>query len=155
VSRRRRAEGEAMFLQFQAQIAALRTANADLGATTAKGSFAFLPPVGIVPVMRDMWGGDYQARRFFTGLTIRGPAFINGAKVEALVRKSLAYPPIDLSTGEAIWLYRVRENDPASPAAASDNHQRYIVFASGHMPYEGDGRFDLAYWDNGNYALDA
>lgn len=155
VSRRRVAEGEAMFLQFQDHVASLRASLGDLGGTTAKAAFAFLPPVGVIPVMRDMWGGDYRAKAFFTGLTIRGPAFINGAKVEALVRRSLAYPPIDLSSGEAIWLYRVRENDLAAPAAAADNHQRYIVFASGHMRYEGDGRYDLAYWDNGNYALDA
>jgi hypothetical protein len=166
VNPRRLAVGRAMFLQFQAHIDYLKKPNGDLGAITAQSHFRFLPPVGIIPVMKETDLTDAKATRFFTGMTYRSPVFINAAQIESLVRDSLCYPPIDTQTidpktgekdpqkGEMVWLYRVRENRMAIDFAGSGPGPRsYLVFASGHLPYIGDAQFDLAHWNYSNYAL--
>jgi hypothetical protein len=88
-------------------------------------------------------------------MTYRGPAFINAARLEGLVRESLCYPPIDPGGDEMIWLYRVRENRMAIDFATggSKRPHSYLVFASGHLPYRADAQYDLAYWNYGNFAL--
>ena len=153
VDGRRPAVGQAMFQQFQAQIAALPQPNGDLGAVTAQSHFRYLPPVGIIPVAEETNATDAQATKFFTGLTYRSPVFINAARVEALIRDSLCYPPIDTQSGEMLWLYRVRENRMAIDFASGRQKPRsYLVFASGHLPYIGDAQFDLGRYDYANYA---
>jgi len=49
-----------------------------------------------------------------------------------------------------VWrvLYRVAETAMAQPSAAP-----VLIFASGHLPYRADARFDLFHWDYANYAL--
>jgi len=153
ISPRRLSEGQAMFLQFQEQVASLRTQTGDLGAVTATSHFPQLPPAGVIPVNRETGITDSEATKFVSGMTYRGPAFINAARLEMLVRHSVAYPPIDVASGEMIWLYRVRENAMASDFASTGKPQSYVVFASGHIPYLGDAQFDLAYWNYSNYAL--
>ena len=152
-SRRRLAEGQAMFMQFQEQIASLRTGSGDLGSVTASSRFALLPPVGVIPVSPEVDATDALATKFFAGLTYRSPVFINVARLETLIRQSLTYPPIDVTSGEMMWLYRVRENAMAAEFSSGARPQRLVVFASGHLPYVGDAQFDLAYWNYSNYAL--
>jgi len=154
LSPRRLAEGQAMFFQFQAHIDWLRSkATGDLGSVTAASDFSFLPPVGVIPVNREADKTDTHALKFFAGLTTRGPAFINAARLEMLVRQSVLYPPVDTASGEMLWLYRVRENAQAVDAAGDGGPRSYVVFASGHIPYAGDAQFDLARWDYANFAL--
>ncbi|MER0169347.1 MAG: hypothetical protein DU489_01790 [Nitrosomonas sp.] len=157
VDGRRLAIGQAMFQQFQTQIALLRQPSSDLGSVTAQSHFRYLPPVGIIPVTEkkdDSDTTDAQATKFFTGLTYRSPVFINAARLEALIRDSLCYPPIDTQSGEMLWLYRVRENHMAiNPITGKQKPQSYLVFASGHLPYIGDAQFDLGRYDYANYAL--
>ncbi len=142
-SDRRRAEGEAMYLQFQQQIAEL----ADPGATHVRATdcFEHLPPVGLLPLAVTLAGG-FDAVTFFEGLKPTDSVFIEGAKLEGLVAESFAFPPITLASPEAIRTYTVRENQQAS------GKQPYLVFANGHLLYRGDAEFDLAYWDFANYA---
>lgn len=155
VDGRRPAVGQAMFQQFQAQIAALPQPNGDLGAVTAQNHFRYLPPVGIIPVAEETNAADAQASKFFTGLTYRSPVFINAARVEALIRDSLCYPPIDTQSGEMLWLYRVRENRMAIDFASGRQKPRsYLVFASGHLPYCAESRLDLAYSEYANFSID-
>jgi len=150
---RRIAVGQAMFHQFQAQVAEWAP-TADLGAVTARSHCRYLPPVGIIPVAEETDKTDANATRFFKDMTYRGPAFINAARLEALVRDSLCYPPIDARGDELVWLYRVRENGMAIDFAGREKAPRScLVFASGHMPYLGDAQFDLAHFDYANYAL--
>jgi hypothetical protein len=154
VDARRLAVGQAMFLQFQDQIAGLAPPSGDLGAVTAKSHFRYLPPAGVIPVVEETDGADSAATKFFKGMTYRGPAFINAARLEGLLRESLCYPPIDTRSGEMLWLYRVRENRQAIDFASGAPRPRsYLVFASGHLPYRGDAQFDLASWNYANYAL--
>jgi hypothetical protein len=143
-----------MFFQFQAHVESLRAAGTvDLGSVTAAATFSYLPPVGLIPVKGDADKSDKEATKFFAGLTTRGPAFINGARLEALIRQSVLYPPIDTASGEMLWLYRVRENAQAAEPESGGNARSYLVFASGHIPYAGDAQFDLGRWDYANFAL--
>lgn len=156
VEPRRLAVGQAMFLQFQDQIAALATPQGNLGTVTARSHFGYLPPAGIIPVAEDTGRTDEAATRFFQGMTFRGPTYINAAKLEDLMRESLCYPPIDAGGREMIWLYRVRENRKAidfSDPGSSSRSRSYLVFASGHLSYRADAQFDLGYWNFANYAL--
>ena len=151
--RRRVAEGLAMFLQFQEQIACLGVQLGGLGSVNAQSWFAQLPPLGAIPISAETGGNGAGAIGFFGNMTYRGPEFIEGASLQALVRSSFAYLPIDLSTGEFIWVYTVRENIQALDNNLTTPLQAYIVFSNGHMPYEADARFDGSRWDYSNYAL--
>ncbi len=154
IDEQRLAVRQAMFLQFQDQIADLAPPKSTLGTKTAQTYFRYLPSVGIIPIAEEINATDTQATRFFTGMTYRSPVFINAARLEALLRESQGYPPIDAQSGEMVWLYRVRENqmaiDFANTASVS---QPYLVFASGHLSYIGDAQFDLGHYDYANYAL--
>jgi hypothetical protein len=149
---RRVSQGEAMFLQFQDEIDTLRAPGAVPESVVATQYFSYLPAAGILPLagMRASRGFDYL--QFFSGLTYNKPVFIEGTKMEPLIRTSLAYLPIELRSKELIWLYMVRENMQAIDKSTSSPPQPYLLFASGHIPYQGDAHYDLARWDYSNYS---
>lgn len=150
---RRIAVGQAMFRQFQQQVAEWAPYG-ELGAITARSHCRYLPPVGIIPVPEETDDTDAMATRFFNGMTCRGPVFINGARLEAVVRDSFCYPPVDAQGEELVWLYRVAENRIAiNSAHGTKTPGSYLAFASGHLPYAADARYDLARFDYSNYAL--
>jgi hypothetical protein len=138
---RRIGVGRAMFRQFQKQIEELAGANGALGAVSAQSHFKKLPPVGIIP-----WIDDSQAADFFEGMTVRGPLHIDAACVEPLLRESFSAPAINTDSPEAIWVYRVAQT-------AMDEAGPVLIFANGHLPYRGDARFNLNYWNYANYSL--
>jgi hypothetical protein len=143
-----------MFLQFQRQLLDAAPPGGDLGPVAARTHFRYLPPAGVIPVP----GGDAAAKtaaaRFFAGMTCRGPTFIDAARVEALVRESLTYPPVDTQGGELVRLYHVRENRAAVDRAGDAPGPRaYLVFASAHLPDRADARFDVGAWDYANHPL--
>ncbi|HEV2817331.1 MAG TPA: hypothetical protein VGW40_08955 [Allosphingosinicella sp.] len=142
---RRPAVGRAMFRQFQDHVETLAAANPNrkLPSITARGHFPWLPPAGIL-----QWLTDQEALAFFSGMTVRGPLHIDAAGVEPLIRESFVMPAIEAASQEAVWLYRVVQNRMRTPAPAP-----VLIFASGHLPYRGDARFDLNYWNYANYAL--
>jgi hypothetical protein len=145
VSARRRAEGEAMFLQFQAQLQDFLTAQSGQP-LVATDHFAYLPPAGLLTA--GSASASYSS--FFSGLTLRGAVFIEGARVLPFLQASLTYPPIDTSSPELVWLYTVRENaEPTSTGPAT----QYVIFARGDLPYPANPHFDVAHWDYANYAL--
>ncbi|MDT7951101.1 MAG: hypothetical protein RQ966_06300 [Acetobacteraceae bacterium] len=142
---RRVAVGQAMYRQFHGEILELAATPGALAATRAADRFAYLPPAGFLPLL-----DDAHAAAFFSGLTVSGPHFIDAASVEPLLRESFSMPAIPTTAGEpganhAIWLYRVA----SVPAGRMPN----LLFASGHLPYRGDARFNLNHWDQANYAL--
>jgi hypothetical protein len=154
---RRRAEAEAAFLQFQEQLAGLLRDVPNPAAIRARESFRWLPPAGLLPLAGGARPGIAHPA-FWTGLTVRGepvpgqPAlYIDGARLGELLAAALAQPPIDLESGEVIWAYRVRQNHPLP--ATGESEPPYLVFASGHLPFIGTARFDLARWDRSNYGL--
>jgi hypothetical protein len=150
--RRRVVEGLAMFLQFEAQVDDLIDANSSqsvLGTIDATQYFQFLPPAGILR-MAGVAALGFDPAKFFASKTYRGPLFIEGAKVGPLVHTSFAYPPVDLTNPEMVWLYWVRENlEPG--VQPSPTTQPYLIFTNGHVPFQALAQFDLNYWNYANF----
>lgn len=141
-------EGEAMFLQFQEQARELG-GTADSATVQAKDHFHYVPSAGALPISGSGLNGfDYL--QFFDGITYREPVYLEGARVEALLRDSWSYPPVDLNSGEMFWLYWVRENAQALIGAPTPI-QTCLIFASGQMPFVAQPRFDVAYWNYSNF----
>ena len=149
-SDRRCAEAEAMFFQFQDQLQDLRTQNFNLATLDARNHFGFLPPIGFVPVgTTPMPAFDYKA--FFQNKIHREPVFIEGAQIDSLMKEALSYPPVDLSSGEMVWLYLIRENVQLFDLAGAQRPQSYVIFVNGHTPYRGNARYDLNRWSFSNF----
>jgi hypothetical protein len=143
---RRVAEAEAIFLQFQDQVQALLASNTDATSILANDRFAFLPPIGFLPIATGGSTGGFAYRTFFQNKVHREPVFIEGAQVVSLIQEALNYPPIDLSGSEMVWLYQVRENMQINPA------QAYMIFVNGQVRYRGAARFDSNRWNYANFA---
>jgi hypothetical protein len=152
--RRRMAEGLAMFLQFQEQIndmVEFGVGGAALTSIVATDYFHFLPAMGFLPIagVKSSKGFDYL--QFFTIQTFRNPVFTEGAVLDSLLRRSLLYPPIDSTSQEMFWLYWVRENIETINTNIANAPRQYLIFSNGHLPFQGEARFDLNYWDYANY----
>ncbi|NTU83117.1 MAG: hypothetical protein HGA45_27730 [Chloroflexales bacterium] len=151
---RRQSQAEAAFLQFQAQLAGLRSPSVGTRSVRATDYFAYLPPAGFLPTGATAL--DFSPDTFFAGLSVpRGgegdsappeAAFIPAGRVEALIRASLAYPPIDLASGELIRLYKV------STSVADTPTQPYLIFTAGHMPDFTAPTLDLARFGSARFA---
>jgi|SRR5687767_5069064 len=151
VDDRFRHDGEARFLQFQAQITELRQLTADPRTVAARDNFQYLPAVGVIPRTTGLRLG-FEYRRFFQDQTYREPVFIEGARLERLIRDSTAYAPIKLGTGELIYLYEARQNVQATAGGGALIPQSYLIFSSGHMPFCGEARFDVNRYNYSNYS---
>ncbi|HET8889469.1 MAG TPA: hypothetical protein VFQ41_11245 [Candidatus Angelobacter sp.] len=151
-SRRRFVEGLAMFLQFQEQIAELIQGSPFINALSVKvtDNFLYLPSAGFIPIGNVSPGHGFDYLQFLSGRTYRNPVFMEGTRVERLIRTSFLYPPIDLSNKEMLWLYQVRENQQSFDSGV-DQPQLYMVFANGHIPFRGEAQYDLSYWNYANY----
>ena len=138
------AEGEARFFQFVDHIADVRRTTPTMASLTARSRFRHLPAVGLIPLSTTGSRG-VQLAQFFDQLTATAEVFLEGAALPDLIRQSFVCPPIDLESEEAIRVYLVRENQhlPTPP---------YAAFANGHLPYLGDAKFDLGYWNLANFA---
>lgn len=148
---RRLAEAEAMLLQFEDHMQALRRITFPVNSLVAQAAFKYLPPVGVIPIYSDRAPSGFSYQKFFQGLTYREPIFIEGAKVQLLLRHSLNCKPIDVNSGEMIWLYQVRENRQAIDTG-EDAMQPYLIFSSGYVPFLAEAQFDLSRWDYSNYS---
>jgi hypothetical protein len=149
---RRLAEAEAMLLQFEEQLQQLRVTSADTSVVTAGDNFKYLPPAGLLPVQSTTSMTGFRYEIFFQHVTYCEPVCIEGAKLEELFRSSLQCKPIDLQSGEMIWLYKVRENMQTIAQGGLNPSQPYMIFASGYVPFIGDAQFDLSRWDFSNYS---
>jgi hypothetical protein len=152
--RRKFVEGLAMFLQFQEQIAELMESPVTISTLTsivATNSFRYLPALGLLPLSGTKGALGFDYAKFLSGLTVRNPVYIEGAKLDALFGRSLLYPPIDLSSKEMMWLYWVRQNMETIVENPLTQLQPYLIFTNGQMSFEAKSRFDLNYWDYANY----
>ncbi len=151
-SRRRAVEGLAMFLQFQDHLDDLVAATAAPTSLIAADFFQYLPSLGLIPIgnIVPRQGLDYL--QFFLHDTFSNPVFMDDTHIEALLQMSFLFPPIDLSRQELIWLYQIRENQQAIDTGTSSTASLYMIFANGHLPFQGNARFDLEYFDYANYA---
>jgi hypothetical protein len=137
-----RALGEAVVLQFQDQLESLIAGSPTTLA--AASVFRYLPPLGLLPLASSSRTG-FDPSSFFAGITTNGPIAIEGARANAMVRTSLDYPLIDLSSGEMFWLFQTRQNMASTTAIP------FLFFVTGQMPYFGESRFDVAHVDRGAF----
>ncbi|MBZ5506385.1 MAG: hypothetical protein LAO78_13070 [Acidobacteriia bacterium] len=150
--RRRTIDGIAMFLQFQGQLNDLAESTPAINPLSVKVTdyFRYLPASGLLPIGNVNPGDGFDYLQFLSGRTYRNPVFMEGARLERLVRTSFLYPPIDLSNQEMLWLYQVRENQQAIDSGVNPP-RLYMVFANGHIPFQGDAQYDLNYWNYANF----
>lgn len=141
----------AMLLQFQDQMRSILNRSGSPQSIPATTYFRLLPPAGVIPVfsVASPLGFDYP--QFFAGLPYRGPLFVEGTRVEPILRQTLRFQPIDLSSGELIWLYRVRQNMQAIAAGGASQPQPYLIFVTGHAPCFGDAHYQVNRWDYSTY----
>jgi hypothetical protein len=149
--RRRVVEGIAMFLQFQQQLNDLAGSAPAINPLSVKVTdyFRYLPASGLLPI-GNVTGDGFDYLQFLSGRTYRNPVFMDGTRVERLIHTSFLYPAIDLSNQEMLWLYQVRENQQSFDSGANQP-QLYMVFANGHIPFQGEAQYDLSYWNYANF----
>jgi hypothetical protein len=147
----RLALAESMTKQFQAHITDLLATAAVPSSVVARDSFAFLPPIGIVPLASGASIRGIAYASFFAGRTYRGPLFINGSKLDPLLRTNVTVTPIDFRNDEMVWLYTVVQNVRAANLGDSTAPQTYLIFTSGQIPYQAEAQFNVSYWNYSNY----
>ena len=150
-SQRCLAEDEAICQQFKDQMQMIVTTGSNAPTVTAVTFFAYLPPVGLIPLQGKNLQQGFRYETFFKGMKYRDPVFIEGAKVIPLTLQVISYLPIYTLSSELVWLYNVRQNRQAIDFGEIAGGQDYIVFSTGHAPFLGDARFDLDRWDYSNY----
>lgn len=137
------AEGEALFLQFQQHLATLLKTGSGLTVAQLTGAaaadyFQYLPPAGILPLSTAVYPRGFNYIQFFADLTTNTPEEIEYAHVESLLRRSFAYPPVNIQTATEFYLYRIHENQVAAANGGATGPQQYLVFTSAHMPFLGE-----------------
>jgi hypothetical protein len=145
------ATGEAMLLQFQEHIEALRLDP--FPPARAAEAFRYLPPAGLLPLAGGAGALGFNSATFFDGFTTRGPLYIEGARVRPLLALSTTAPPITVGDPQLVWQYLVREN--RQPVGGVTPVQPYLVFALGCLPYQAAPRFDVSHWNYSNYLIGA
>jgi|HubBroStandDraft_3_1064219.scaffolds.fasta_scaffold00913_4 hypothetical protein len=148
---RRLAVAEAMTRQFQAQLDDLLTATAVPANIAAQDFFAFLPPIGFAPLAGGGSPRGIAYASFFAGRTYKGPLFVNGAKLDPLLRSQVGVTPIDLRNAEMVWLYTVVQNIRAINLGGATAPRPYLLFTSGQIPYQADAQSDVSYWNYSNF----
>jgi hypothetical protein len=139
---RRRAEAEATFLQFQAQVGDLLAAGSALASVTAADRFEFLPPVGIVPIAGAGSLVGFDADGFLGDQGSRELATTDAALVRALVQEGLGHDPITVGGPEKVQRYLIWENE--LEVQAGEVGRRVLVFARRTLPYRGIARYGRA-----------
>jgi hypothetical protein len=153
---------EMISLQFQehisqtlSQLLTLNLAQDKFAALRITDYFRYLPTVGMIPLSGTFGSSTILAgfnTKFLDGVVHRDPVFIEGAKVEHIIRMSLSYQPIDLGKQEMLWTYWIRENIQTINKSAANPPQLYLFFVSGHIPYQGNAQYNIARWQYSNFA---
>jgi hypothetical protein len=116
---RRGAESEALFLQFQEQLAAVAKPLASAKSVQAADYFACLPPAGVLPIGTNQF--DWKA--FFGSAAPATTIDLDRGLVRSVLRHSFAQEPVAVDTTPAV-AYHVYRIVTGTGAAAP-----YVVFA--------------------------
>lgn len=143
---RRRAETEAMLLQFQDQIESIRLNEVNLSSIAAAQRFDFLPPIGWLPLQGLRYPAGFNLATFFGPHASSDVAFIDTGQLRDLASQAMYCEPIALATVGKIQLYFEWESrDPLGNPSV-------LVFANPALPYSGRARFGGSAWSRGRYA---
>jgi hypothetical protein len=172
---RRAVIAEARLAQFQTQLAPLAS-GLRVRRVLARDHFVSLPPAFVLPariqrlirqpvldvgptpfVTRAPIGmrplpfsfGGFDPAEFLGGLTVRREAWVEGARVGELLAAATQHPAVDAtaSPSEALWFHPIRR-----PGAGFQSAQHVLV-VSGHVRYAANAQYDLAHYDQANYAV--
>src|SRR5262249_9471103 len=120
---------------------------------TAGACFRYLPSAGLVRVGGGAPGKSFDTGTFFGGGVVsRGPVFLEGGRLETVLRTSLQFPAFDLGDPTMLSLYAARENSRAIAEGGASPPPAYVVFATGQMPFHALARFDVSRWEYANYS---
>ncbi|WP_437621907.1 hypothetical protein [Sorangium sp. So ce1151] len=144
------AESEAMMLQFQDHLDDLFEDTPETAVATAH--LGTLPPAGIVPLAGTPGFDGFHPGVFFKGVKHRDPVFIDGARVGALLRDALRFPPVDLEGDPVLWVYHVNDNAMRADGLTGARVQPYAIFASAEIPWAGEAVFDVARWGYSSFS---
>jgi hypothetical protein len=147
---RRRAEAEAMFLQFEDQIEELLAASTAPQSLAASTAFGFLPPAGVVPIATGGGTRGCDPATFFGAQASTDVAQIDAVLVPALIHDSLWHEPIAVGSAERIQLYLIRDNQQAVEAGIATHAA--LVFAKATLSYRGIARFGVARFGRSRFA---
>lgn len=147
----RLAVAEAMREQFRMHLQTIPGSSS----YEAMTNFRWLPPADFVPLSSSSGATGFAVDAFFDGKTWNrhvnwtSPIYMEGGMVEALLRESARYPPVDLQDKEMIWLYSVRQNVRALHLGTTI--QPYVIFANANLPFYGEPRLNRAHWNYSNF----
>jgi hypothetical protein len=147
---RRRAEAEAMFLQFEDQIEELLAMLGSPQSAAASTYFAYLPPAGVLPVASSGGAPGFDPDTFFGSQASNDIAEMDADLVRPLLHESLWHEPIAVGSAERIQLYLIHENEAA--VAAGTVRQAALVFAKHSLSYRGIARFGKARFKRSRFA---
>jgi hypothetical protein len=148
---RRANEMLAMILQSQRQLTDVAREPANLGSPIAREWLFYAPPI--------LWVGGEPGQPsvdpliLTSGMTVRGPLFVEGLRLGALLEVAVAFGPVPVGTTEFFWHYLVRENRQGVDQGVVSAARRYSIIASGHLPDMTNPRFDLARFNYSNIAI--
>jgi hypothetical protein len=91
----------------------------------------------------------YDPATFLNGMTVRREAWVEGARVGELLAAAAQHPAIDAiaTPGQALWLHPIRRGGPGFQPA------EHLLVVSGHVRYAANAQFDLAHFDQANFAV--
>jgi hypothetical protein len=138
IAERRVREAEAMFLQFQEQLRETHADEPNLDQMVASERFAYLPPVGLLPLNGPGGTPGFSHQKFFAGQSYRPPHYVESGVAEPLMRLALNYGPVSLARQEPLWLYRVLDGATPRP---------YLIFVNAYVPFQAETRFDFVRWN--------
>jgi hypothetical protein len=150
VSPRRYSDGAAMLLQFQAELSSLLSglSQSQMAALQLANTFGYLPSVGLLPVLNPKSPG-INLDTFLGAIPHRQPEFADDSSFYSLIREALSVAPLEVASGEMLWLYKGWQSEKAIADGA--DAQSFVLFAGPFAPYIATPRLDVARWDYSNY----
>ena len=121
----------AALCQFQEQfewLAGQIGSDPSLANNSLSTLFAYLPPVGVVPISELSSAGGFSRPDFFGSLAPATPTVLSLAHLAGLLQKADAQPPFPVASTQVLQIYWVKENFQA--VSQGQSTQLYAAFAT-------------------------
>ena len=140
-------QGEALWQQFQAQLAQIPLPQQ--AAFVARQQLRYLPAAGVVPIAEQSGENGFVASQFFAGLDTGNALQLDAEWLPGLLQQSFLLPPLDLTQTQPLCLLRIRENVAAYNGSKA---QSLLVFARYSLLRGEDPRFNYAHFGVEHFA---